>query len=621
MTKTTFPSGYVETYGYDAVGNLTSKTDRKNQQIAYTYDQLNRLTQKTYPDSTAVNYTYDNDSRLTAVTDPTGTYSFTFDNMGQLTGTSTSYSFLTSRSFTTSYGYDKASNRTSFTDPENGSTTYAYDTLNRLQTLTPPSAFTSGSFGFSYDALSRRTQMTRPNGVSTSYSYDNLSRLLSVLHQLSGSTIDGAVYTVDSAGNRTSKADELANVTTNYGYDSIYELLQATQGSTTTESYSYDPVGNRLSSLGVSSYTVNSSNELTATSNASYTYDNNGNTTSKTDSAGTTNYTWDYENRINSVTLPGSGGTISFAYDPFGRRIKKSSSAGTSVFAYDKINVVEETNGSGGVIARYTGTEGVDEPLAMLRSSTTSYCEQDGLNSVTSLSNGAGALAQTYTFDSFGNQTASSGSLTNSFRYAGREFDSETMLYFMRARYFDQSSGRFISEDPIDFGSGTNFYRYVDNDPSSFIDPDGLCKVDIRYSRIYRLGIPIPWGNHAFVVVSNNTGGPANSQVVRGGPVNGLLEGLRVPENSDLNPDRDPDAKSQTILDDQSDCKCIVNKLDLYVLNVNRSQIKYRTLSTNSNAFARGAAQAAGLPIPTPPVDVPGWNTQLPLLPLPKKPN
>lgn len=96
-------------------------------------DQLNRLTQKSYPDTTAVNYTYDNDSRLTQASDPTGTYQFTFDDMGRLTGTTTSYAFLTGRNFTTSYSYDKASNRTGFTDPESGSTAYVYDTLNRLQ--------------------------------------------------------------------------------------------------------------------------------------------------------------------------------------------------------------------------------------------------------------------------------------------------------------------------------------------------------------------------------------------------------------------------------------------------------------------------------------------------------
>jgi len=112
---------------------------------------LNRLAQKSYPETSTVNYTYDNDSRLTQVSDPTGAYQFTFDNMGRLTGTTTNYAFLTGRSFTTSYGYDAASNRTSFTDPESGSSGYVYDTLNRLQTLTPPAAISSGSFGFGYD--------------------------------------------------------------------------------------------------------------------------------------------------------------------------------------------------------------------------------------------------------------------------------------------------------------------------------------------------------------------------------------------------------------------------------------------------------------------------------------
>ncbi len=475
VTKTTFPSSAVETYAYDSVGNLTGKTDRKNQTINYAYDLSNRLTQKTYPDSTTVNYTYDNDSRLTQVTDPTGTYQFTFDNMGRLTGTTTSYSFLTGRNFTTAYTYDAASNRTGFTDPEGGSTTYAYDTLNRLQTLTPPSAFTTGNFGFSYDTLSRRTQMTRPNNVTTNYAYDDLSRLTSVLHQLSGSTIDGATYTVDNAGNRTSKTDQRTAVATSYGYDNIYQLPSATQGATTTESYTYDPVGNRLSSLGVSSYTNNSSNELMTTSNASYGYDNNGNTATKNDSTGITTYAWDYENRLTSITLPGSGGTVSFKYDPLGRRIYKSSSSGTSVFAYDVDNLVEETNSGGAVVARYSQGLNVDEPLAMLRSGTTSFYHTDGLGSVTSLANSSGTLAQTYTFDSFGKRSASSGSLTNPFQYTARESDMETGLYYYRARYYDANTGRFLSEDPIGFNGGLNFYSYTQNRPIGLRDPSGKC--------------------------------------------------------------------------------------------------------------------------------------------------
>ena len=202
--------------------------------------------------------------------------------------------------------------------------------------------------------------------------------------------------------------------------------------------------------------------------------DYNGNTLTSATGSNTTTYAWDYENRLTSVTLPGSGGTVSFKYDPFGRRIYKSSSAGTSIYAYDDDNVIEETNAAGTAVARYSQGLRMDQPLAMLRSSTTSYYEADGLGSVTSLSNGAGSLAQTYTFDSFGNQTASSGSLTNSFRFTGREFDSETNLYYFRARYVDASTGRFLSEDPLSFDGGNNFYTYTRNGPINFNDPLGL---------------------------------------------------------------------------------------------------------------------------------------------------
>ena len=89
--------------------------------------------------------------------------------------------------------------------------------------------------------------------------------------------------------------------------------------------------------------------------------------------------------------------TISFKYEPFGRRIYKSSSSGTSIYAYDGDNLVEEANSSGAAVARYVRTRDVDEPLAMLRSAATSYYDADGVGSITSLSNAAGALAQTYT--------------------------------------------------------------------------------------------------------------------------------------------------------------------------------------------------------------------------------
>jgi len=448
-----------------------------------------RLTQKNYPDSSSAAYVYDLVGKIQQVTDPTGTYAFAYDNMGRLTGTTTNYSFLAGTTFTNAYTYDAASNRTGYTAPDGSTNTYSYDTLNRLTTLANSWA---GSFGFSYDSLSRRTQMTRPNGVNTNYSYDSLSRLLSVLHQSGAGTIDGASYTVDAAGNRTAKTGFQAGVTSNYTYDALYELKQVTQATNTTENYTFDPVGNRLSSLTAATMSYNSSNELTATPSTTYTYDANGNTTSKTDSTGTTSYAWDFENRLTSVTLPGTSGTVSFKYDPLGRRIYKSSSFATSVFAYDGDNLIEETTSSGGVVARYSESDEIDEPLAQVRSSATSYYEEDGIGSVTSLSNSAGILTQGYTFDSFGKLTASTGSISNPFQYTAHEFDAETNLSLYRARFYDPSSGRFVSEDPLHFAGGdSNFYSYVGNDPVYYADPFGTDRM-CHFPRLCGHDLPPP---------------------------------------------------------------------------------------------------------------------------------
>jgi RHS repeat-associated protein len=466
VTQTTFPSTKVESYTYDNMGNLLTKTDRQNQTINYSYDVLGRLVSKSYPDSNSVSYSYDDSGKVLQVHDSTGSYGFAYDNMGRLIGTTTQYSFLPGITYSNAYGYDTASNRTSFTAPDSSTNTYAYDTLNRLTTLTDSGA---GQFTMGYDTLSRRTQLTRPNGITTSYGYDPVSHLQSILHKLGANTLDGATYGYDLAGNRTSKTNQLNSTVSNYGYDNIYQLTGVTQGASSTEAYSFDPVGNRLSSLSVPTYVYNSSNELTAAASAaSYTYDNNGNTLTKTDSTGTMAYTWDFENRLTSVHPP-SQTTVTFKYDPFGRRIQK----GGSVYMYDGANLIEEADAAGNLVVRYVFGSGIDESLAASRGATWEFYQADGLGSITSLSTTAGTLSDSFVYDSFGNVTSSTGTFAQPFRYTGREWDAETGLYYYRARYFDPSAGRFLSEDPIRFQGGANFYRYTHNSPLNWIDPSG----------------------------------------------------------------------------------------------------------------------------------------------------
>jgi RHS repeat-associated protein len=204
-------------------------------------------------------------------------------------------------------------------------------------------------------------------------------------------------------------------------------------------------------------------------------YDANGNTLS--DPSGKS-YSWDFENRLTQAVVPGTnGGTTTFKYDPFGRRIQKSGPLGTTNYLYDGIyigsNVIEEVDANGNELARDIQGMGMDQPLAEFQSGMTSYYEQGELGSVSSLSNSAASLANTYVYDSFGKRTASTGTLTNPFQYTGRDFDPETSINYYRARYYDPSTGRFLSEDPIRFAGGTDFYSYVLNNPVNRNDPKG----------------------------------------------------------------------------------------------------------------------------------------------------
>jgi RHS repeat-associated protein len=165
------------------------------------------------------------------------------------------------------------------------------------------------------------------------------------------------------------------------------------------------------------------------------------------------------------------------------------------------------------VLASYAQTTNIDEPLSEFRSGTANYYEQDGIGSVSSLTNSAAAVSKTYAYDSFGNIAASSGSITNPLQYTGREFDPEIGLYQYRMRYYDQSIGRFISEDPYRSLFGMNRYKYVSNHPIMFNDPLGLSDTCTE-EREYRLTPWIPTSTNSVpdtgwtFASAGETGGP-----------------------------------------------------------------------------------------------------------------
>jgi len=262
-----------------------------------------------------------------------------------------------------------------------------------------------------------------------------------------------------------------------YTYDNLYRLSQATNPlpSTTNEIFTYDPVGNRLTKTGQGTPSVfNNANRLTEDQEFTYVYDNNGNLTSKTNKSTSqvTTYIYDAENQLTQVNKTGMSAT--YSYDGLGRRIEKNVNGVKTKYVYNGEDIIREFDLGGNLLARYVHGPGIDEPLIMERGGQSYFYQVDGLGSNTDLSNSSGGVAQSYVYDSFGQIASQSGTLTNPYTYTGRELDSESGLYYYRARYYDANIGRFIQEDPIGFNGGVNFYTYVRNNPINNTDPNGL---------------------------------------------------------------------------------------------------------------------------------------------------
>jgi RHS repeat-associated protein len=147
--------------------------------------------------------------------------------------------------------------------------------------------------------------------------------------------------------------------------------------------------------------------------------------------------------------------------------------SGTKNYVYDGAAILQELNVAGTVTSRYVHGPGVDEPWMLERGTSRYYYTADSLGSITGVLNSAGTKVETNKYSAFGENTFSSA-LGQPFGFTGREYDFETGLYYYRARYYEPKFGRFISEDPIRFAGGMNFYAYVGNNPVTYRDPLGL---------------------------------------------------------------------------------------------------------------------------------------------------
>ena len=155
-------------------------------------------------------------------------------------------------------------------------------------------------------------------------------------------------------------------------------------------------------------------------------------------------------------------------------------------------------------------------PLEQISGSgTVTYYHHDQLGSTRALTDQSGAVVATYTYDPYGKLTASTGTVGNPFRYAGQYTDTETGYQYLRARYYDPSTGAFLTRDPLEPITATP-YAYAGNSPLNYTDPTGLWGI--------RLG-PIQVGNDGCMFGTNPNGSCRGSNVKNDLAVVGVVAG------------------------------------------------------------------------------------------------
>lgn len=382
--------------------------------------------------------------------------------------------------------YDAAGhvNSIASSNPNGVSVDYTYDDLNRLSTVVDNRLSGNRTTTYSYDNASNIATVVYPNGLTSTFTYDAMNRLTA----MNAGTANYS-YQLGPTGNRINATEGNGRFLT-WSYDGIYRLTneqisndpEKNDGSV---SYGLDPVGNRLSmnsslpGINSGSFGYNADDEISSES-----YDGNGNVLA----TGGKSYTYDSENHMTSMT---SGSTVvTMVYDAFGNRVAKTVNGVTTRYLIeDDVNptglpqVLEEVQ-NGAAVRTYTyGLQRSSESQMLNGAWTPSFYGYDGAGSVRQLTNAAGAVTDTYEYDAYGNSFTKSGTTPNNYLYRGEQYDQDLGLYYLRARYYNPASGRFLSRDPddgyIDIPATLHKYLYVGGDPVNWIDPTGWDEVEV----------------------------------------------------------------------------------------------------------------------------------------------
>lgn len=467
---------WVTSKEYNELGNLTKKTSPSGEAEIFVPNALSLTDQQTDLNKHTFNYSYDSHQRETILDGGTASFKFTYYhpfgaswieqfNNGQLVGMQglgynplgqVDYANLYIESFQhkTYYSYDKMGKLTQIQDPFSFYTKYGYN-KNRLTNVQTDGSSTSNggdeaNARYEFNANGSIKSITYPklkdgSYLKAAYEYDDLNRMTKVTNTKGSQVLSQYSYTYDKNGNIISVAD--GQSTTSYIYDKLNRLIEVHRPDGTITKFSYDARGNRKT-ITNDTWAMN----LEAT-----------------------DYTFNIWNQLTEVKT-GTQDAV-FQYGPNGLRTKKITPSEMTRYHYNNNGkVIAESDASNNVIAHYVW--GSDRILDKKDATGNDYYYlYNGHGDVVQIVDSNGAVVNDYHYDEWGNVLSQTEKIKNSFKYAGEAYDSETGLYYLRARYYDPSLGRFINKDTYE-GDITNplslnIYTYTANNPLKYIDPSG----------------------------------------------------------------------------------------------------------------------------------------------------
>jgi RHS repeat-associated protein len=468
----TYPAGSAVTTSYtlDGNGNLTLKTLPDAQQIAVGYDALNRPTSLS---TSGINQSFSYDlvghrtSAAQTISGTTSTWSYIYDGAGRMTSAS-------GPNGSVGYDYDLDDNRSSITATVGGvanTVTYTRKLSGRIQSVTEGPRISS----YSYTAAGKTSQISIANGQLTrNYFYDRAQRLTSVTNRTGASIIGEFDYTLDAEGNRISLSENLSGISVpptmdgfSFSYDGLNRLTSMT--GPRSESFVFDGAGNITSRTGPSAtYGIDGANRPTGDGSATYTWSS----TDRFMSRGVDSFGYDNLDRLTQATV--SGSTSVFSYDADSLLINRTSGGVSKDFLWDPASspqrlLAATTNGTTDRVIYGNG------PLYLLRGPAQApvALATDGQGSVRAEVNASQQVTGSWRYALYGQIAQSSGAASPAvLAYTGQLLDV-TGLYFLRARWYDPVTSRFLSRDAGGDGTGSAF-AYGAGNPMSLYDPAGL---------------------------------------------------------------------------------------------------------------------------------------------------